>query len=87
MTKAALQDTSERAAAQTPDLAHLRELIAAGHNLQIVGYDANPALTPGNVDGWYLDGSIPFGHESVLFTILTVPEAAWPWRVHKTEDF
>ncbi len=77
----------ERLSAGLPDLAHLRALIAAGHNLQIVGYDANNDLAPENVDEWYLNPAKPFGHESVLFAILTVPEDRWPWRTRRTEDF
>lgn len=76
-----------RLTAGNADLAHLKGLLNQGYNLQICGYDANPRLTPQNVDQWYLDSSAPFGHESVLFALLTVPEADWPWITHRTEVF
>eukprot|EP01116_Phalansterium_solitarium_P003567 TRINITY_DN14388_c0_g1_i1.p1 TRINITY_DN14388_c0_g1~~TRINITY_DN14388_c0_g1_i1.p1 ORF type:complete len:305 (-),score=61.42 TRINITY_DN14388_c0_g1_i1:264-1178(-) len=74
----------ERLAA-TQDFVHLRELLAAGTNLQICGYDAVPIN--GTVEEAYLDPSAPFGHERVLYAMLTEPEAKWPWRLHKTFDF
>lgn len=36
----------------------------------------------------YLDPAHPFGHERVLYTMLTVSTPdSWPWRKHKTFDF
>lgn len=77
----------ERAAAELPELAKLRELLASGHNLQICGYDARDGKVE-DLDAEYLDPSAPFGHELVLYSMLTIgdPER-YPWRRHKTFEF
>ena len=76
----------ERLSSGLPDLEHLKTLIQDGWNLQITGYDALDDLTAENVEKYYLDQKRPFGHESVLFTILVLPEAKWPWRKSPTKS-
>lgn len=75
-----------RFAAALPALATLRAALAAGTSLRICGYDGHP-YAPDAMADHYLDDARPFGHEAVLFTMLTLPEDAWPWRVHKDEEF
>lgn len=78
----------ERLTQKNEDLAKLRALRSEGTNLQICGFDARPLVaTPAEIHKAYLDPSAPFGHELVLFTLLTCPEEAYPWRLHKTFDF
>jgi hypothetical protein len=66
------------------DLEALRACLDAGYNLQIVGYDARPV---GDIQAMYLDPSAPFGHELVLYALLALDPADYPWRRHRTEDF
>ena len=40
-----------------------------------------------NIEAAYLNPAEQFGHERVLFTMLTTPEQSWPWRKHKSFDF
>jgi hypothetical protein len=76
----------ERLAKEEHDFKLLKQKLRDGINLQIVGYDANP-VRKGIMDS-YLDPSKPFGHENVLYTMLTEEEPEkYPWRVHKTFDF
>lgn len=75
------------------DLAALRACLAAGYNLQIVGYDGRPVpraagqSLAATVEAMYLDPSAPFGHELVVYSLLALDPADYPWRKHKTEDF
>ncbi len=75
----------ERLATQTADFKRLQEMLLEGYNLQICGYDAYPLDVP--LDERYLDPSKPFGHEIVLYTLLTVAPDDWPWRKHTTYPF
>lgn len=75
----------ERAVKNHPDYARLVDMINEGYNLVICGYDAYPVEE--SVEALYLDTSRPFGHELVLFTMLTHCEDDYPWRHHKTFDF
>jgi len=76
----------ERFALQSKDFRILSIMRDKGVNLQICGYDAYPITK--SVEECYLDPSKPFGHEMVLYTMLTVEDPEqWPWRMHKTEDF
>jgi len=76
------------------DLESLRACLAAGYNLEIVGYNARPVTSDEPVYEWellermYLDPSLPFGHELVLYTMLSLdnPED-YPWRRYKSEAF
>ena len=74
----------ERLAKKEEDYKDLRALIACGYNLQICGYDAFDIDDPEEA---YLDPSHPFGHERVLYTMLTMNKKDYPWRKHKTFDF
>jgi hypothetical protein len=62
---------------------NLKEMIRDGINLQIVGYDAYDV---GDKDLYdcYLDDSRPFGHELVLYTLLTVHDKTqYPWEKYR----
>lgn len=61
-------------------------MIEDGYNLRICGYDAYDPHHY-NMEDCYCDISRPFGHELVLYTMLTEPEEKWPWRKYKTFDF
>ncbi len=76
----------ERFALDSSDFRILCVMHDKGVNLQICGYDAYPVTK--SLEEHYLDDSKPFGHEMVLYTMLTVnnPEN-YPWRKYKTEDF
>lgn len=75
----------ERIASKLPDYKKLQKMLQDGYNLQIIGYDAYDVRT--SVDQCYLDTSRPFGHELVLYTMLTHLPAEYPWRKYKTEEF
>lgn len=62
----------------------LLTLLDKGHNLCITGYDGYDVTE--TLEEHYLDTSRPFGHEMVLFTLLTHPDEPdkWPWRKHAT---
>jgi hypothetical protein len=83
----------ERLVSQEKDYLKLQEMVNAGTNIQIIGYDAYDInLTPGvtlaeKIENAYKDISRPFGHELVLFSMLTLSEKEYPWRKYKTEDF
>ncbi len=68
-----------------PQFLYLKNLIDTGHNLQICGYDAYP-LNINEIESAYLDPTTPFGHEKVLFTMLTCTKKKYPWVIHKTLD-
>lgn len=78
----------DRLARQTPEYARLEAMLADGYNLQLCGYDAHPVgEEPGAVERAYLDASVPFGHERVLYAMLTCPpgqEHELPWKKHVT---
>jgi len=59
-------------------------MLSEGVNLQIVGYDGYE-VTRSLIDH-YKDPSVPFGHELVLFTLLTEPNSQqYPWIVYKNQ--
>lgn len=63
------------------DFLQLRTYLSQGMNLMLCGYDACSALRPDNADEIYHDTSTPFGHESVLFCLLTLSSRdKYPWR-------
>ena len=77
----------ERLVAGNKELGKLKDMLASGLKLQICGYDAVPfgQLTPEDA---YLSTKAPFGHERVLYVMLTEKDdSQWPWRKHKTFDF
>jgi hypothetical protein len=67
------------------DFVYLKKLIDSGYNLQIIGYDAfdiNQSLME-----HYLDTSRPFGHELVLYTLLTVNNKQdYPWNIYYQDN-
>jgi hypothetical protein len=75
----------EQCAVQLPDFQKLWQLIADGYNLQICGYDAYQPTE--SLEQHYLDASRPFGHELVLYTLLTADSQTYPWRLHQTIEF
>jgi len=76
----------ERFALKSAEFAQLQDLLENGYNLQLCGYDAYDVTRP--LEEHYLDGSRPFGHELVLYSLLTLQNPAdYPWRKHKTEQF
>lgn len=40
-----------------------------------------------NIEKEYLNDKVPFGHERVLFTMLTLNENDYPWKKYKTFNF
>lgn len=75
----------ERAVKDSFCMRALRKRMADGYDLLLCGYDAYEPTDA--IEAHYLDPTRPFGHELVLYTMLTHPEAEWPWRKHKTFDF
>lgn len=54
--------------------------IRDGLNINICGYDGyQPTMS---LYEHYLDDSRPFGHELVLYTMLTTKEEEYPWRIY-----
>ena len=49
--------------------------------------NANTETEELTIEDHYLDSSKPFGHELVLYTMLTINPENYPWRKYKTEDF
>ena len=75
----------ERATLANPEYQELLEQIAYGYNLRIVGYDGY-AVTK-TLEEHYCDTSRPFGHELVLYSMLTAKPEDWPWRKYMTFDY
>ena len=72
----------EKLAKETKSFKKLKEFQERGVNLQIVGYDGH-AIEKGLYD-YYIDDSRPFGHELVLYSMLTIEnEEEYPWNVYK----
>ncbi len=70
----------EEIALKTKEFGQLKEWLDKGVNLQIVGYDGYSV----NKSLWecYCDVGRPFGHELVLYTLLTVDEMKnYPWNL------
>jgi len=75
----------ELLASQTDAYCKLINLKRSGMNLQIVGYDAYPITK--DLYEHYLDDSKPFGHELVLFSLLTVDNPKnFPWNRYRKEN-
>jgi hypothetical protein len=73
----------ERLAKETKEFKELKELLENGTNIQLCGYDAYPM---DNVESAYLNPVHPFGHERMLYSMLTLEED-YPWRKYKTFEF
>jgi hypothetical protein len=66
---------------QTESFQKLKNLLKQGYNLQIVGYDGYP-ITNSTMDH-YLDPTRPFGHELVLYCLLTIDSSEeYPWNLY-----
>jgi hypothetical protein len=81
-------------AGRTAELAQLRLLARNGTNLLICGYDGQEIEHGGDVEATaaalqklYESPDKPFGHELVLFSLLTLYERpeTYPWRVYARE--
>lgn len=78
----------ERLAKQQPSYEKLKDAHEKGFNIQICGPDANPINNRSDIEKEYLNPTVPFGHERVLYTMLLVEdENDYPWRKHKTFEF
>ena len=67
--------------AKNADFEHLKQCIQMGMNLQIVGYDGYKNGVEKSLWEHYNDTSRPFGHELVLYTLLTVEKREdYPWN-------
>ncbi len=75
----------ERLVINEPDYQRLLQYLFEGYNLQICGYDAYEVSK--SIEECYCDTSRPFGHELVLYTMLTHPSEMYPWRKYKTLEF
>ena len=61
------------------DLATLRSMLKKGTNLQLVGYDGYPVIK--DLMFHYTNPAKPFGHEMVLYTLLTESDPReYPWH-------
>lgn len=71
----------ERLAKKTDDYKKLRKyLYEKKYGLNIVGYDAYPITK--DLYSHYKDSSKPFGHELVLYCLLTLEKEEYPWRIY-----
>lgn len=62
-------------------LQQLKDMLKEGKKLCICGYDMVTGPLKKSLDDYYHDESRPFGHEMVLYTLLTVSDPAeYPWR-------
>lgn len=77
----------ERATLDNPDFLKLKKMVEDGYSLRICGYDAYEVDKNRKIEDCYCDISRPFGHELVLYAMLTESEENWPWRKYKTFDF
>lgn len=75
----------ENMAKYLKEFLHLKDLIEKGYNLQIVGYDGYNVTK--SLKSHYHDTSRPFGHELVLYTLLTVDDPKdYPWNIEYVEN-
>jgi hypothetical protein len=74
----------EKLAKKSPDFAKLQTFIDDGFSLAICGFDAYPVTQ--DLYTHYCDAIRPFGHELVLYSLLTIknPEE-YPWHVFRKE--
>lgn len=71
----------ERMAPETADFKKLLKLLNNGYNLNIIGYDGYDVSNKSLME-MYLDSSRPFGHEIVLYVLLTEKDTKkYPWNV------
>eukprot|EP01059_Diplonema_ambulator_P015943 TRINITY_DN2716_c0_g1_i1.p1 TRINITY_DN2716_c0_g1~~TRINITY_DN2716_c0_g1_i1.p1 ORF type:complete len:326 (+),score=114.04 TRINITY_DN2716_c0_g1_i1:46-1023(+) len=81
-------DLGERHRQAAADYQYLLKLLNDSVDLMIWGYDGYPIEpTHAAIRAQYLDTTYPFGHEAVLFTMLTLPPPQWPWKEFTTKTF
>lgn len=74
----------ESLAKQSLDFAKLNDLLKDGYSLCICGFDAYPVTEDLYVH--YCDSTRPFGHELVLYSLLTIQDPLqYPWRVYRAK--
>ncbi len=74
----------EALAPKSPQFETLLALKEKGTNLMICGYDACPITRP--IYDHYCDATHPFGHELVLYCLLTIgDENDYPWNRYERE--
>ena len=77
----------ERLVANTESFQKLIKLKSEGTNMQICGYDGRDVRAE-DIEKEYLNKTKPFGHELVLFHMLTEKDPAkYIWRRFKTFNF
>ncbi len=70
---------------QTESYKKLKDLLNNGYNLQIIGYDGFEIDTTKDLMEYYLDDTRPFGHELVLYSLLTLNDKnEYPWNRYYT---
>ncbi len=70
-----------------PDFAKLVKMKNAGYNLNICGFDGYEPNKNDLMEN-YLDGSRPFGHELVLYTLLIEDDPKkYPWNVYYQKHY
>ena len=71
-------------AKQTDNFKCLQSMIVDGTNLIICGYDAYPITK--DLYEHYIDPTKPFGHELVLYSLLTIKSSKdYPWRKYRRD--
>lgn len=70
----------EQFALRSKEFAQLQTWLHSGYSLQICGFDAFEMYDPEKA---FTDVKHPFGHERVLYTMLTLAEKDWPWHAEK----
>lgn len=76
----------EKLVKEQEDFLLLQELINNGYNLLIIGYDGYD-VDEKDLYTCYLDTSKPFGHELVLYTLLTVKDKEdYPWHRYYAQN-
>lgn len=70
----------EEGVKNTSEYKQLQQYLEDGYNLQIFGYDAYPIDEKENITKHYNDPGLPFGHEMVLYTMLTLTPSQYPWK-------
>lgn len=75
----------EKLAEKVTELEELRNMLKNGNNLQIVGYDGYHVDK--DLMTCYLDTSKPYGHELVLYTLLTITDPElYPWNIYYNQN-
>lgn len=74
----------EKLAKETKSFKELQSMHEDGINLCIIGYDAYPITK--TIQEHYEDPSKPFGHELVLYSLLTIDKPSqYPWNIYYKE--